>query len=165
MPTCDSEQTEKGLQAPYLFMTNFIQDEQEMVDDILARGLLSEMGLPTSIITSVFTHSAAAAAGSIKSYDEEEDDYQSQRGRRPKRSLLAKNPLISSFGMIPSLIGAALGGGAGGGGSDGAGILGAAGSTSASESAPKAVIERGGGRDGRKITMYKTLGRAVALAV
>ena len=135
-----------------------------MVDDILARGLLSDMGLPTSIVTSVFTHSATLAAGGIKSYEEEDDDY--QKGRRQQWSFLASNPLMSSF-RIPGLIGAVLGGGTGGidrSLTEGT-LAPAEGASAASESAPKAVIVRGGGRDGRKITVYKTLGRAVALAL
>ena len=141
-----------------------------MVDDILSRGLLAEMGLPNSIITSVFTtksQTLARRAMYLTSGESDEDEEGAPGSFRPRSQ---QQSLRSSAG---DLLSSAVGSLTASASSLLPGLLNMyqSGATTVAvggvQGAPSsmAVIERGGGRDGRRITMFKTLGRAVALAV
>ena len=138
-----------------------------MVDDILSRGLLAEMGLPNSIITSVFTtksQTLARRAMYLTSGESDEDEEGAPGSFRPRsqQQTSAGDLLSSAVGSLTASASSLL-----------PGLLNMyqSGATTVAvggvQGAPSsmAVIERGGGRDGRRITMFKTLGRAVALAV
>ena len=116
-----------------------------MVDEIMSRGLLAEMGLPSSIVTSVFTSvgERRGAAG---------QDLASER-EAPDVEPAAQAALLGGlFGALAAAPGALIP----------RRILEATG-TLAVTGPPRVMVERG--RDGKRLTLFKPLGQSVALAL